>query len=385
MPDPKQARWVEDAPGQRCSACRASFTLLRRRHHCRACGQIYCASCSSGQLMLSGYRTAQRVCGLCMATHAAVSGKRGSGSSSANGGGPPSLHPSDACGQAQGGGATAAGTASEAAACTAEQRHLVGQLLTASARVRHAFPTGVLGERTRCVLNNGSTFAEGLGRGAPDWILGVEFDADEVWVRSMGLMLDVGRLAADRNLKELRKPLAEGALARGAGGGADHTQDEDEDCGGVGVGVGASSYDAEDDALLPTPAAAGPSSSSSLRRGIRCAAVSSSLNGVLQETVGVSVAGGGGGGGGGGCGCGDGASKAVAAADGALKQPVWRSHCFCYSFIGRCRGVCCFFFLSSSSSSFPFSSRSAFPLPLPLTCATTPRPQQPPPMKYRYC
>ena len=235
--------------------------------------------------MLSGYRTAQRVCGLCMATHAAASGKRGSGSSAgghaAGGGGPPSLHPSDACGPSPQG---VGGTASEAAACTAEQRHLVGQLLTASARVRRAFPTGALGERTRCVLNNGSTFAEGLGRGAPDWILGVEFDADEVWVRSMGLLLDVGRLAADRNLKELRKPLAEGALARGVSG-AEVPGEEEED--------GASSCEAEEEEDA-APAAAAAAASGSRRRGIRCAAVSSSVNGVLQETVGVSVAGGGG-------------------------------------------------------------------------------------------
>lgn len=32
--------WVPDSTCSHCSACRAPFTLLRRRHHCRSCGKV---------------------------------------------------------------------------------------------------------------------------------------------------------------------------------------------------------------------------------------------------------------------------------------------------------------------------------------------------------
>ncbi|XP_049685311.1 lateral signaling target protein 2 homolog isoform X3 [Accipiter gentilis] len=32
--------WVPDSTCSQCSACRSSFTLLRRRHHCRSCGKV---------------------------------------------------------------------------------------------------------------------------------------------------------------------------------------------------------------------------------------------------------------------------------------------------------------------------------------------------------
>ncbi|MGH0180523.1 UNVERIFIED_CONTAM: hypothetical protein FKN15_004471 [Acipenser sinensis] len=38
--------WVPDSACNRCSACEIPFTLLRRRHHCRSCGKIFCARCS---------------------------------------------------------------------------------------------------------------------------------------------------------------------------------------------------------------------------------------------------------------------------------------------------------------------------------------------------
>jgi len=39
--------WVPDKDAAACNICCARFSLLRRRHHCRMCGQVVCASCSS--------------------------------------------------------------------------------------------------------------------------------------------------------------------------------------------------------------------------------------------------------------------------------------------------------------------------------------------------
>lgn len=32
--------WVPDQQAPRCMACGASFTMVRRRHHCRNCGKV---------------------------------------------------------------------------------------------------------------------------------------------------------------------------------------------------------------------------------------------------------------------------------------------------------------------------------------------------------
>lgn len=39
--------WVNDAACKACYECDIPFSLLVRRHHCRVCGRIFCASCTS--------------------------------------------------------------------------------------------------------------------------------------------------------------------------------------------------------------------------------------------------------------------------------------------------------------------------------------------------
>jgi hypothetical protein len=39
--------WVNDDERVLCNLCSTVFTLFNRRHHCRACGEIYCNACSS--------------------------------------------------------------------------------------------------------------------------------------------------------------------------------------------------------------------------------------------------------------------------------------------------------------------------------------------------
>jgi FYVE/RhoGEF/PH domain-containing protein 5/6 len=40
------AVWVPDAKSEGCMRCNATFGWRRRRHHCRLCGRVVCASCS---------------------------------------------------------------------------------------------------------------------------------------------------------------------------------------------------------------------------------------------------------------------------------------------------------------------------------------------------
>uniref|UniRef100_A0A8D2NZX8 FYVE-type domain-containing protein n=3 Tax=Zosteropidae TaxID=36297 RepID=A0A8D2NZX8_ZOSLA len=63
--------WVPDSTCSQCSACRSPFTLLRRRHHCRSCGKIFCARCSPNTAVLPHYGQAKpvRVCTHCYTTH----------------------------------------------------------------------------------------------------------------------------------------------------------------------------------------------------------------------------------------------------------------------------------------------------------------------------
>ncbi|KAM7100713.1 lateral signaling target protein 2 homolog isoform 2-T2 [Ciconia maguari] len=63
--------WVPDSTCSQCSACRSPFTLLRRRHHCRSCGKIFCARCSPHTASLPHYGQLKpvRVCTHCYAAH----------------------------------------------------------------------------------------------------------------------------------------------------------------------------------------------------------------------------------------------------------------------------------------------------------------------------
>ncbi|EGC34615.1 hypothetical protein DICPUDRAFT_79620 [Dictyostelium purpureum] len=60
--------WKPDQSALQCNGCQAQFTLIRRRHHCRMCGSIFCDSCSSFYSILPaeyGYSGPQRLCRVC--------------------------------------------------------------------------------------------------------------------------------------------------------------------------------------------------------------------------------------------------------------------------------------------------------------------------------
>lgn len=60
-------RWVPDEDCEQCTACSAPFTVVRRRHHCRNCGRIFCNKCSRNSICIPelGYDRRVRVCNLC--------------------------------------------------------------------------------------------------------------------------------------------------------------------------------------------------------------------------------------------------------------------------------------------------------------------------------
>ncbi|KAI9912814.1 hypothetical protein PsorP6_005220 [Peronosclerospora sorghi] len=46
--------WVQDDAVYACFKCHTVFSLLVRKHHCRACGRIFCAACSSQRVVIPG-------------------------------------------------------------------------------------------------------------------------------------------------------------------------------------------------------------------------------------------------------------------------------------------------------------------------------------------
>ena len=58
--------WIPDQRVTMCQSCSTEFSLVNRRHHCRACGKVICAPCSANKAPLR-YRQfeSSRVCDAC--------------------------------------------------------------------------------------------------------------------------------------------------------------------------------------------------------------------------------------------------------------------------------------------------------------------------------
>ncbi|CAG5867804.1 unnamed protein product, partial [Menidia menidia] len=61
----RQPAWVPDAEAPNCMNCYQKFTFTKRRHHCRACGKVYCTVCCNKKSRLKYMEREARVCVLC--------------------------------------------------------------------------------------------------------------------------------------------------------------------------------------------------------------------------------------------------------------------------------------------------------------------------------
>lgn len=59
--DPKE--WVPDTAASECMACGSGFSVVHRKHHCRSCGWVVCAACSTSRCQAQ--KKAVRVCDGC--------------------------------------------------------------------------------------------------------------------------------------------------------------------------------------------------------------------------------------------------------------------------------------------------------------------------------
>jgi len=59
--------WVPDKLAPMCMICGTSFSVIKRRHHCRNCGKVVCGSCSSQKRVIPGLDLSkpERVCKFC--------------------------------------------------------------------------------------------------------------------------------------------------------------------------------------------------------------------------------------------------------------------------------------------------------------------------------
>ncbi|NXQ29338.1 ZFY16 protein, partial [Alaudala cheleensis] len=61
----KQPLWIPDSEAPNCMNCQAKFTFTKRRHHCRACGKVFCGSCCKRKCKLHYMEKEARVCTGC--------------------------------------------------------------------------------------------------------------------------------------------------------------------------------------------------------------------------------------------------------------------------------------------------------------------------------
>ncbi|ESO87042.1 hypothetical protein LOTGIDRAFT_107494, partial [Lottia gigantea] len=61
----KEAQWVDDTDSKHCKKCEKEFSISRRKHHCRNCGDIYCNECSDNKMSLPSSSKPVRVCDNC--------------------------------------------------------------------------------------------------------------------------------------------------------------------------------------------------------------------------------------------------------------------------------------------------------------------------------
>lgn len=60
-----ELQWASDESTAYCKQCKKEFSISRRKHHCRHCGDIYCSECSDNKMPLPSSSKPVRVCDTC--------------------------------------------------------------------------------------------------------------------------------------------------------------------------------------------------------------------------------------------------------------------------------------------------------------------------------
>ncbi|XP_046355808.2 zinc finger FYVE domain-containing protein 26-like isoform X1 [Haliotis rufescens] len=60
---PAKEDWVPDSAASNCMVCNERFSMFNRRHHCRRCGRVVCATCSTKRTIIDG--ESSRTCDEC--------------------------------------------------------------------------------------------------------------------------------------------------------------------------------------------------------------------------------------------------------------------------------------------------------------------------------
>ncbi|KAI9915880.1 hypothetical protein PsorP6_007772 [Peronosclerospora sorghi] len=83
----QRQEWVNDAQRTNCSLCVQSFGMLKRRHHCRVCGEVVCSSCTVFKLVKAEQEVAAkvRVCKACLAKGSTTNGNANGGTTTTGG------------------------------------------------------------------------------------------------------------------------------------------------------------------------------------------------------------------------------------------------------------------------------------------------------------